>query len=399
MANTLNAVTPKLLAMGLLALREICVMPRLVNRGYEDMAGQKGSTIDVPIPSSVAVQDVTPANVPPSTSDVAPTSVPIVLDQWKEAPFYLTDKDVLTAMDGVMPMQASEAIKAVANYVDQYLLALARKFYGYTGTAGTTPFASDTSDATNVRKILNKQLAPMDPRHLVFDPDSEANALNLRAFQDASWVGSVDAIIAAKLNQRLGFNFWMSQNVQTHTKGTATTITLTSTSAVGDGSVLLKASGAGTLVDGDVITIAGDTTTYVVETGGATLAPTVSGGIGTAFGAVTGSVSLSTSAATVYLYPKIKVAVDGSSSPVAVTLKGTHVMNAGFHRDAIAFATRPLEAAVEGLGNIIMAKTDPVSGLTLRLEISREHKRTRYSYDILFGASVVRRELGCRLAG
>src|SRR6056300_871926 len=111
MANTLTEVTPKLLAQGLLALREQAIMPMLVNRAYESLAGEKGSTIDVPIPSAIAAQDVSPGATPPSTADVAPTSVAIAMDQWKEAPFYLTDKDIMTAMDGIIPMQASEAIK------------------------------------------------------------------------------------------------------------------------------------------------------------------------------------------------------------------------------------------------------------------------------------------------
>src|SRR4051812_29804250 len=100
-------------------------MPLLVNRQYEAIAGQKGSSIDVPIPSAIAAQAVTPNNTAPSTADIAPTSVNIPLDQWYEAPFYLTDKDMLVASNGLIPMQASEAIKAIANNIDTYLFGLA----------------------------------------------------------------------------------------------------------------------------------------------------------------------------------------------------------------------------------------------------------------------------------
>ena len=112
---------------------------------------------------------------------------------------------------------------------------------------------------------------------------------------------------------------------------------------------LAKATNAAGLKEGDILTIAGDAQTYVVME--------------------------------------------------AVTVSGSHVMNLAFHRDAIAFATRPLMDSANGLGNLIQSAVDPVSGLSLRLEVSREHKRTRFSYDILYGADVVRRELGCRIAG
>ena len=83
-SNTLATVIPQLLAQGLLALREMAVMPRLVNRAYETEGAMRGSTIDIPIPSAIAVQTVAPSNIPPDDAGVQPTSVPIVLDTWVE---------------------------------------------------------------------------------------------------------------------------------------------------------------------------------------------------------------------------------------------------------------------------------------------------------------------------
>lgn len=382
MTNTLTAVVPKLLAQGLLALREMAVTPRLVNRAYESMAGQRGTTIDVPIPSAIVAQQVAPANVPPSTAGVSPTSVPITLDQWYEAPFYLTDKEKREVMEGVIPMQASEAIKAIVNQVDTHLLSQYKEIYGYHGTAGTTPFGSGTTaDATAIRKILNNQLAPMDPRHVIMDADCEAAALNLRAFQDASYSGSVDALMNGNLNRKLGFGWWMNQNTPTHTAGLGGGTPLTNgTQALGATSIASDGwpnDQAGTLKKGDIITFAGHTQTYVVT------ADVDSGS--------------STGPATIPISPGLQVAVgDG----VTITLKASHVVNLAFHRDAIALATRPLdnEDAAE-LGSIIRSAVDPISGLTLRLEVTREHRRTRYAFDMLWGAKVVRPELAARLAG
>lgn len=376
MANTLTAVIPKLLAQGLQALREVAIMPQLVNRAYETQAGNKGSTIDVPIPSAVAAQDVSPAATPPSTADAAPTSVPIALDRWKEAPFYLTDKELLEVDAGVIPMQASEAIKALANTVNADILSLYKDIYGYEGTAGTTPFATDTSAATLVRRTLNKQLAPMGDRRFVLDPDAEANALNLRGFQDNAWRGDDAGIVEGQIGRKFGFDWYMHQLIPTHTAGTASGATTNATGyAAGLETVTLASAGTGTFVVGDVITFAGHTQTYVITAGDADVS---NGG-------------------TISFKPGLAVAL--AASAVAITRKAGGVQNLAFHRDAFAFATRPLEGAAEGLGSIIQSVVDPLSGLSLRLEVSREHKRTRYSYDILYGRATVRRELACRLAG
>ena len=92
-------------------------------------------------------------------------------------------------MQGAIPMQASEAVKALANKVETHLFGFYTGVYGFVGAPGTTPFALDLTAFTAARKTLHEQLAPFDPRVCVIDPDAEANALNLRAFQDASYRG------------------------------------------------------------------------------------------------------------------------------------------------------------------------------------------------------------------
>jgi hypothetical protein len=340
------------------------------------MAGQKGSTIDVPIPSAITVQSVSPGATPPSTADVAPTSVSIALSNWYEAPFYLTDKDVQEAVEGVIPMEASEAVKALANQIDGDILALYTSVYGHAGTGGTTPFATDLADYLDARKLMADQLAPMDPRFAVLDPAAEANALGLRAFQDASFRGDVDGIINGQIGNKLGALWVMDQNIPTHTAGAASGATTNAAAyAVGATTITLASAGTGDIKVGDIITFAGDTQTYTVTTGDTDVS---NGG-------------------TIVISPGLKVAQ--ATAAVAITVKASHTVNLLFHRDAFALAMRPFSGVDPmGLGHFQSA-IDPVSGLVLRLEVTREHKRTRFSYDVLYGVQAVRPALAVRIAG
>lgn len=382
MANDLSAVIPQLLAQGLKSLREQCVMPALVNRGYEPTAGKKGSTIDVPIPSSVTAVAVTPGPTVPANVDDTPETTPIALDQWYEAPFQMSDKDEMEAMEGYLPMRAGEAIKALANNVNSYIFSKYKGIYGYTGTAGTTPFGTGTIDATRARVLLAKQLAPMGDRRIVLNPDAEGNALELRAFQDYSWSNSGSGIIRGEIDTKLGFSFHMDQLVPTHTAGTITTglIAKASTAqAVGDKTIVCTtaaSTGACALLTGDIVSFAGHNQTYVL-TAAATQASAASD-------------------VTLNIYPGLKTALAGSE---AVTVRSSHVVNLAFHRDAFAFASRPLENVRFKGGSEIQSIVDSVSGLALRLEVNRQHKQVRWSYDILYGAALIRPELAVRIAG
>jgi hypothetical protein len=93
----------------------------------------------------------------------------------------------------------------------------------------------------------------------------------------------------------------------------------------------------------------------------------------------------------------------GFADNAAVTFKGPvggagYVRNIVFHRDAVAFASRPL-ADLPLADSLVQSVGDPLTGVNLRLEITREHKRTRFSYDALYGVQLVRPELAVILAG
>lgn len=373
--NDLSNLIHPLLAQGLKALRGNCVMPRLVNADYSSLAAEKGTAIEVPIPSGIAAQEVTPGASAPNTANITPDKVTIRLDQWWEAPFYLSDNDLLSVERGMLPLQAEEAVKALASKVNMHLLSLGRKFYGVMGVPGTTPFDS-VHDATNARKLLNKNLAPLTDRRLVLDPDAEAAALALPGFSDVSKTGDNSAIIEGTIGRRYGFDWAMDQQVPLFTASTlpaGAKITLSGKHLAGAKKLMLSLStGTATLKDGDVLTLAGHNHVVV------------------------GDASLASTASEVAVYPGLTVDTAASTE---VELFGSHVMNLAFHRDAIAFATRPLVDSANGLGNLIQSAVDDRSGLSMRLEISREHKRTRFAFDILYGAEVVRRELGIRIAG
>ncbi len=384
MANSLSAVMPKILARGLLALREQAVMPRLVNADYSNDAARKGDTIDVPLPSAVAVSDVTPSNTAPAPADTAPTVAQVSLNQWKKAGFHLTDREMLEidAEESFVPMQMAEAVRALANAVNASVHAEYAGVYGFVGDAGSTPFAGDVASATAARKLLNKQLAPRSDRRGVLDFDAEANALALPQFSDAEKVGSSGVKIEGEIGRKFGIDWVADDGVVTHVAGTAAdsgsyTVTTASPASAGAGSVSVRTdSGSPTLVVGDVISFAGHAQTYVVTAGA----------------------SLTVGGVAVAIAPALRADV---ADAAAVTVRSSHVVNLAFHRDAFALAMRPLSAGMAdlALGNRILAMTDAQTGLSLRLEVSRQYKQTVWEFDVLWGVKLVRPELAVRIAG
>lgn len=401
MANIFNDLAPKILAQALTTLRENAVMPRLVNADYSNDAAQKGSIVQVPVPSAIAAQDVVPGPYSQSTADMQLDTVPIVLNQWKEAPFQISEKEMMEISDGAVSMQVQEAAKAIANAVDRSLLALSTKLYLYAGTAGTTPFASDLSAFKAARTLLNKKNAPLTDRRVLLNSDAEGNAVVLDAFAQALNSGSTETIREGLIGRKFGFDWYLDQNLdlQSFTAGTFANTTKTTAAPVAtttaDASspalhnprtvytvAVDSAGNATTAKAGDVFTVAGDSTTYVVT------ADVTSAASGTA----------SAQVATISFYPAPAVSWTVGS---VLTFKASRATNLIFHRDAFALAVRPLStgSGVASNGTQKMTMVDPITGIPLRLSVREEYMRERWSIDCLWGVAAVRPENAVILAG
>jgi hypothetical protein len=386
MPNQFTSIIPKIIAMGLMTLRETCLMPQLVSSNYQDEARKLGDTIDFPLPAPQDVTDVVPSNTPPvPASKIIPT-VPLKLDKWKRTDFHLTDKEIGEIdSNNFRGMQVMESARALAAKVNADLLAEYKGVYGYVGTAGTTPFATTTQAATDARKVLAAQICPKTMRKGVLNADAEANALSLAAFQDADKAGTAVSKIEGEIGRKFGIDWFMEDAIPTHTSTvlTAGAATVNGAQAAGVGSTdngrsgtvsIAKATNASPLVKGDIISFAGDSQTYTVLA----------------------DVTLGVGNTTAQISPALKTAKAGGE---AMTLRASHVVNMVFRPEAFAFANRRVDGSVFTGGNEFGQITDPVTGITLALEISRQHKQTVWEFSVLYGCKLIRPEFAVRIAG
>ncbi len=387
MSNTITNVLPKILAAGLKALRQNAVMPQVVNTSYSNDAAQKGNVVNIPISSAIAQRDVTAGVTYATNVDFSPTTVAVTLDTWKEAPFQLSDNDMVSVVAGVVPMQVSEAIKSLCNGADQFLIAKHTGIFGAAGTAGTTPFNGSLTFAKDARKLLNLQLAPLDNRRAVLDPAAEGNLLINQEVLQTQMRGDSQGIINGLVGTKLGFDWYMDQNITQYTPGTGWAsgfIASTVAGVIGQTTLnIISATASGQVKVGDIFTIVGDT-----SNGGSPQQYVVT---------VTTTVS-TTVQSVITFYPAIKATIATGATLVVVSV--AYTANLAFHRDAFAWASRPLaSASIEGLGHQFASVTDPVSGCSLRLEVSRQYKQTTFSFDMLYGGALVRPELAVKILG
>lgn len=393
MPNQLETLMPRIVARGLLQFRERAILPRLVNSSFSSDAARRGDSIDVPISSAVAVSDVTPGKTFTGTiPDTTISSVPIMLNNWKRAGFYLTDNEMakIETSTDFIPMQMAEAIHALAGAVNQSIIDTHKMIAHGFGLPGEIPFQLMPADnaqakdwhgvncAIKARRFMNKAAAPKTGRFAIIDYDMEANALGLPQFHDADKAGTTSVPMEGEIGRKFGID-WFSSDLLPNAGNSVGEVAITKAARAQDAEITVNATHSG-VTAGDSFIIKGDANKVVHRVKAVVVSST------------------NASHAQITLHKPVGQALTTSNK---VIFHPVHKVGLVLHRDAVALAMRPLSAAglENGLNGQIMSVSDPQTGLSLRLEVTRQYKQTMWEFDVLWGVAMVRPELACVIYG
>lgn len=222
MTNTF--LTPTLIARQALAtLYENTVAAQCVYRDYEpDFQSKQGLTVNVRKPATFTAEEFDRAagiNVQNATE----TSVPVVLNHFADVSFAITSEDLSLKIEDFAVQLLNPALEAIAQKIDQDVLAARDDIVQEVGVAGSTTTGvtgTNTYDVDNprvlidARRVLNKRHVPPTDRFVIVGPNIEADWLGDDLFNRADARGDTDGLREASLGRRVfGFEPYQSQNI------------------------------------------------------------------------------------------------------------------------------------------------------------------------------------------
>lgn len=376
MANTLTTLAPLLFS----AAQEVSNEPfgaiSAINTTFDDKGVAKGDTVRVPISPTRTPTDFTPNNVSSTGTDATATNVDVLITASKKVDWALTGEQIRSLDNGAESAEWSrqmiaQGMRALRNLAEADCCAAIKQGASRAfGTAGTTPFASDLSALTNVRKILQDNGAPLADLQVVVDTSAGLNLRNLGIIQQAYQAGNEEERRSGRLLRQFGFQITESAGIALHTKGTGAAYVTSGSTAVGTRDVALV-TGTGTVLAGDIATFAADSANkYVVNTGVA--AP--------------GTITLGR--------PGAKVTIATAN---ALTVGNNYTPNMAFERSAVVGIMRP--PLFPDNPNIQKMLISDDKGMTYLLLQIAQYGQTTWELHLAWGFKVTQGEMCALILG
>lgn len=409
-------VTPSLIAKeALMQLENNLVLANQVHREYKkEFSGGQGSTVSIRKP----VKFYTADGATRVGQDVEEKTTNIVVDQRKHVSWSFSTQDLTLSIEEYSERYIKPAAITLANTMDRKGYELYRNVWNSVGTPGTTP-ASFAAVASAAQR-LDEMAVNGDMRSMMLNPAARYAVAGNQLTLDSVGTKGKSAYEKALMGEIAMFDTYSTQNVANHTVGVATGTPLVnggsqnvtyenatgsnwSQSLVTDG---WTNSTAGILKAGDVITIDGVFAVNPVPGEGTTgkqvmpylqqftvLADATSG-------ASTGPATLTISPPMITSGPFQTVSA-APANDAEITVLGTgataYPQNLGFHKNAFALVTVPLEMPD---GASFKAR-ESHNGLSIRVikdyDIDTDEDVIRM--DVLYGWRAIYPDLACRLWG
>lgn len=256
MANS-NLINDIVLPDSMVTFRNNSVITNSIKPHYDDTykfhGAKAGATINLRTHQEFTVREDS-LNI--SVQDVEQKSVALTRSKIFGVDFTYTDAELTQDVDGFMEYRVNPAMATLAAKVDQYVYGVIADGVNQAVTLPVTGIDSD--DILNAGVKLDDASVPRDgQRSVILNPKGMKQLVSSSAslFNNARNISQQynDGIVEVP---SLGFNFGMSQNVNTHTTGGYDANYDIKTAPSSGDAVLDIDTGAGTILKGDVFTIA-----------------------------------------------------------------------------------------------------------------------------------------------
>lgn len=366
MANTLTDLAADIYKAADIVGRELVgfIPASTVNAGSEQAAvGQTVRSFATPAATAV---DISPSMTIPEGTDQTLTNKTLTITEQRGVQIPYTGEDV-RFLDGgagyetVYGAQIQQAMRTLVNEMEADLAGEAYKNASRAvGTAGTTPFGSNFNTVAEARQILADNGMPVNDGQvsLVVSTAAGTNLRNLASLQQVNTAGGDDLLRRGELLNLQGVSLKESAQVISHTKGTGTSYLVNdASSAIGDTTIAAD-GGSGTILAGDIITIAGDSNNYVVNTA-------LSGG-----SLAIGDTGLRAAAA----------------DNAAITVGNSYTANVMMHRAGLELAMRAPAKPVGGdAAEDVLVVQDPTSGLVFEVAVYKGFNKAMIQVGAVWG--------------
>jgi hypothetical protein len=381
-SNTLTGLIPTLFESADIVAREITGFIGAVEMNSSAERAALNQSILVPITQANTLVDNTAAVTAPATAQTI-TSTPMSITKSKNANFVWNGEDTRGMLNagtyhGVFRNQVTQAMRALVNAIEVDCFNAAYQAASRAvGTAGTTPFATaaNMTEAANLRRVLDDNGAPQSDLHLVLGSAAVANLRgNQTILLKANENGGSDFRRSGQISEvpLMGFSLHNSAAIGPTTAGTGASYVTSGSTAIGVNTVALV-TGTGTVLAGDIVTFAADTTNKYVANVGVAAPGTIT------FGGLTGPGALKTIA-----------------TANAMTIGAAYTPNVAFHRSAIQLITRlpampisPDGKAMDMADDSVII-TDPLSGLSFEVAVYRQYHQISYTVRMAWGVSAIK---------
>ena len=354
-------------------LRKRLTLPRYADTQYQAQMDQGVKSIDIVDTDAVTEQAATVGITEPALVGDTGSKVVLIADQFRDAYFDVRDDDARQSHPALYTIKAAKAAAALADKIDShgYSKLAASTTKGASGDAAAgllvAPFADDLDALFDAVANLDEAKAPSEGRVCVVSPRVQSYLYGQSQFSNAAERGSAGAGVDGHLGERFGINFQMSQNLERST-GTDDTASVNGIHQAGDATVAFDTATSGNLVAGNVIAIGSRVYAIIVGTGG------TSGGVTLDRG----------------LHAR-------AADNAVATIYKNYGRSWVYQRTAVAFASFPAGAigvpgAIVDTGPFTVVN-DPVSGVSIKLEVIRLVNAWRWRFSVQYGFVVVRPEL------